>query len=83
VDGVQQTLHGLPLLLRYAVTGAVALGLLGAAVGLVLGLRAYAPTAWAAVFQVGLPATVLGAVGGAAVASVVLLVHAVHRLRHR
>ena len=55
---------------RWAVVGAVVLGTVGAAVGLLLGLLAYPPTAWAAIFEVGLPAAVLGAVLGAVAGSV-------------
>ena len=35
--------------------------------GLVLGLRAYPPTAWFAVLEVGVPAGLVGALIGAAV----------------
>ncbi|WP_030527401.1 hypothetical protein [Phycicoccus jejuensis] len=54
----------LPRPVRLAVAGAIGLGLLGAAVGLVLGLLAYPPTAWFAVLEVGAPSTVLGLVVG-------------------
>jgi hypothetical protein len=50
----------LPVPLRWAVLGAATLGLLGCAVGLTLGLNAYAPTAWAATFEVAIPAAALG-----------------------
>jgi hypothetical protein len=53
-----------PVAARYAVGGAVVLGGPGAVVGLVLGLHTYAPTAWAAVVEVGLPAALLGTVLG-------------------
>jgi len=33
-------------------------------VGLVVGLRTYAPTAWAAVFELGVPASILGGLVG-------------------
>ena len=49
---------------RAGLVGAVALGLLGAVVGLVLGLLAYPPTAWFAVLEVGVPAAALGAMVG-------------------
>ncbi|QKE84613.1 hypothetical protein [Arthrobacter sp. NEB 688] len=57
-------LRALPTPARHAVTGAVVVGLLGALVGLVLGLVAYPPTAWFAVLEVGVPACLLGFVGG-------------------
>ncbi len=71
MDGILGTIRGLPIPLRYAVTGAVVLGLLGGAVGLLIGLRTYAPTAWAATFEVGLPASVVGAACGAVAGSLV------------
>lgn len=37
---------------------------LGAIIGLVVGLHVYAATAWAAMFELGVPAAVLGAAGG-------------------
>ena len=40
------------------------LGALGAVVGLVIGLRAYAPTAWFAALEIGAPAAWLGLVLG-------------------
>ena len=68
-DALGEALRGLPVPLRHAVIGAVALGLPGAVVGLVLGLRAYVPTAWAAALEVGVPAAVLGGVLGLGVGS--------------
>jgi len=52
-----------------AVIGAVCLGLLGALVGLVRGLSVYPPTAWFALFEVGVPALIVGALLGAVVGS--------------
>jgi uncharacterized membrane protein YjjP (DUF1212 family) len=39
-------------------------GAIGLAVGLVLGLTTYVPTAWAAAFEVGIPAAAVGAILG-------------------
>jgi hypothetical protein len=64
----------LPVLPRSAVAGAVCAGVLGGVAGLVLGLRAYPPTAWFAVFEVGIPAALAGAILGLAAGSVVLAV---------
>jgi hypothetical protein len=50
--------------LHPAVIGAALLGACGGVVGLVVGLLAYPPTAWFAVFEVGLPAAVVGSVLG-------------------
>jgi ABC-type uncharacterized transport system permease subunit len=52
---------------RYAVVGATACAILGGLVGLLLGLRAYPATAWFAVFEVGVPAGIVGAAVGALV----------------
>lgn len=57
---------------------AVGLGLVGGIVGLVLGLAAYPPTAWFAVFEVGVPSGLLGAFLGFAAGSVA---YCVRRLR--
>ncbi|MEU1970056.1 hypothetical protein ABZ477_00185 [Microbacterium sp. NPDC019599] len=46
--------------------------LAGAAVGLVLGLIAYPPTAWFAVIEVGVPAAMLGAVTGLVVHGIIV-----------
>ena len=62
------------ILVRSVLAGMAVLGTAGAAVGLVLGLRAYAPTAWAAVFEVGIPAAVVGAALGLAVGVVAVRV---------
>jgi hypothetical protein len=70
-----ELLRGLPVPLRHALIGAVTFGVLGGVVGLILGLRAYAPTAWFAVFEVGMPAAFLGAVLGVTVGSVVWVYH--------
>jgi hypothetical protein len=58
-------LVAMPLIPRCAVVGATVAGILGAIVGLVLGLRAYAPTAWFAVIEVAVPAAIVGALLGA------------------
>jgi len=63
----------MPLLPRFVLIGVGCAGLVGAVVGLVVGLNAYAPTAPFAVIELGLPATVAGAVSGLAIASLVLM----------
>ncbi len=63
-QALREAFRGLPVPLRYAATGAVALGLLGGSVGLAVGLRTYAPTAWAAVLEAGVPSAVVGALVG-------------------
>jgi hypothetical protein len=57
-------LGGLPLHLRWAVIGAVSAGLVGGVAGLVVGLLVYAPTAWFAIFELGIPSSILGGLLG-------------------
>ena len=56
--------RALPSPARQAVGGAFILGVVGALAGLILGVIAYPPTAWAAAFELGIPATALGLIGG-------------------
>jgi hypothetical protein len=56
-----------PIVGRAIVVGACVLAVLGGVVGLILGLRANAGTAWFAVLEVAAPGAMLGAVFGAAV----------------
>jgi hypothetical protein len=43
---------------------ALAFGVVGLVIGLVRGLTVYAPTAWAAAFEVGIPSALIGVVLG-------------------
>jgi hypothetical protein len=79
MSGIRSTLNGLSIPLRFAVVGAALLGLVGGVVGLVVGLRTYVPTAWAAVFEIGIPAAALGAVLGLAAGSVAVAARRRHR----
>lgn len=54
----------MPLPLRHVIGGVVLLGTAGAVAGLIVGLVVYAPTAWFAVFEVGVPAALAGGVIG-------------------
>jgi hypothetical protein len=66
-DGVMRTtLAQMPLLGRFVLGGMVLAGGLGGVVGLIVGLRVYPPTAWFAIFELGVPAAVVGAVLGLA-----------------
>lgn len=60
-----------PIPVRLATIGGAFAGACGSALGLLLGVRAYPPTAWFAVFEVGVPAAVGGAVLGLVVGAVV------------
>ena len=62
-----------PLPARSAVIGATIAGVVGAVVGLIVGLYAYAPTAWFALFELGLPSALVGAALGAAVGAILTL----------
>lgn len=64
-----------PRVARWALIGLVACGLLGAVAGLVIGLRVHPATAWFATFELGLPAAVVGALGGAAAGAIASVVH--------
>lgn len=66
VNAIAVRLRGLPLPVRWAIVGMVSVGVVGAIAGLVIGLRAYAPTAPFAVVELGLPAAVVGGVVGLA-----------------
>lgn len=66
-------LRGLPPLWRYAIEGSVFIGLIGAVVGLVIGLIVHPPSAPFAVVELGLPAAVLGGVAGLVLGAVVTL----------
>jgi len=66
-------LQGLPLPLRGAALGAMIAGVGGGVLGLIIGLSAYPPTAWFAVFELGVPAAVLGGVAGLAAGAIVRL----------
>ena len=54
-----------PLVARWVIVGACSAGLIGAIVGLIVGLVDYPPTAPFAAVELGFPATVLGTLGGA------------------
>jgi hypothetical protein len=68
-----------PVAARWAVVTATVFGALGGAVGLIVGLAAYAPTAPFAVLEVGLPASACGAVIGAAAGGATLVWRRVRR----
>ncbi len=57
---------------RFAAIGAASAGVVGAIVGLVVGLYMYAPTAVFAVVELGLPSALVGALVGLAAALIVL-----------
>ena len=61
MNGFWASLAAMPLVSRWAVTGAAAAGLVGAVVGLVIGLRAYVPTAGFAFLEIGVPSAILSA----------------------
>jgi hypothetical protein len=67
-----RVLAELPTLGRFSVLGAMCAGVLGGLAGLIIGLVVYAPTAWAATFELGVPAAILGAIIGLSVGAIVL-----------
>jgi hypothetical protein len=78
MERLRRALGELPIPLRHAVIGAAVIGVPGALAGLAIGLWTYVPTAWVAIFEVGLPAALLGAVFGLVIGS---LAHVYHRVR--
>jgi len=56
--------RGVPLVARWVVVGAASASVIGGIVGLVVGLFAYAPTAWFAIVELGVPAGVVGGIVG-------------------
>jgi hypothetical protein len=71
---IPRTFLRLPLVTRWVVAGALIAGIIGAAAGFAIGLAVYAPTAWFALFELGVPSACAGAVLGLVVGSAVLLV---------
>ena len=69
----------LALPLRWSLVSAAVTGTVGAAIGLILGLRTYPPTAWFAVIEVGLPAVLAGAVVGLVGGAIVTASHRAER----
>ena len=78
---LRTVLAKLPLLGRATAIGTASAGTVGAIVGLVVGLRTYAPTAPFAVIELGLPAAIVGAVAGLAIGSIILRIRRIARLR--
>jgi hypothetical protein len=76
---LRSQLTAMPLVPRFAVVGATAMGALGGLLGLILGLRAYPATAWFAVFEVGAPAAIGGGIVGALAGLVAVLVRKITR----
>jgi hypothetical protein len=84
VSATWRFLVRLPLPVRGMLLGAGALGVAGGLAGLVLGLRAYPPTAWFAVVEVGVPAAFVGcAIGALAGSAAALWTRGVSRLRRQ
>lgn len=55
--------------------GVLIAGAVGMIIGLVIGLQVYAATAWAAMFELGVPAAVVGGVAGFLVGGALALVN--------
>jgi hypothetical protein len=70
----------LPLPVRHAAYGGLVLGVLGCVTGLVVGLVSYPPTAWFATLEAGVPAYLLGVLGGLVTGTTWLLLQRLRRL---
>lgn len=75
-----QLLGAISVPVRFATVGAMCAGVVGAIVGLVVGLHVHAPTAWFAVLELGVPAGIIGAATGLLVGA--LYVAAQSAVRH-
>jgi hypothetical protein len=75
---LRAALAGLDRSLRYGIWSALILGAMGCIAGLIIGLTVYAPTAWFATFELGIPCAVVGFALGTATGGVA---HAVHKVR--
>lgn len=65
--------------LRMVVYGALVTGLAGCVAGLVIGLSVYAPTAWFATLEVGIPAAMIGSNLGLVLGSLIVVVRTIRR----
>ena len=72
-------LGAMPVLPRAIVIGASGAGLIGAMIGLLVGLAAYPPTAAFAVIELGVPATIAGALAGLLTGSIIRIIRRIGR----
>jgi hypothetical protein len=66
--------------LRWTTVGAALAGLVGGVAGLVIGLLVYPPTAWFAVFELGIPASIVGGLVGLVRGAIATAIGRSHRL---
>ena len=64
MNAIAVWLRGLPQVARWGTVGAASAGVVGAIIGLIVGLHIYAPTAPFAAAELGLPAAIVGGVLG-------------------
>jgi len=64
---------------RFATIGAAAAAFVGGVVGLIVGLNVNPGTAWFAIFEVAIPASIFGGLVGLAVGAIVSAVHLARR----
>lgn len=64
VTAISRVLSGLSLPVRWAVVGTASAGVIGGAIGLVVGLFTYLPTAPFAAVELGLPSAIVGGFAG-------------------
>lgn len=80
MSGFREGFEELPLPLRHAAFVSGVFGAIGGLIGLIVGLRTHVATAWAAMFEIGVPAGMLGVCLGLLTGSVAWMVQ---RIRHR
>jgi hypothetical protein len=78
MNAIGVELRSRPLISRWVIVGAASASIIGGIVGLLVGLSVYAPTAWFAVFELGLPAGIVGGLIGLVAA---LIMTAGHRIK--
>ena len=79
MNAIALWLRGSPLPARWAIAGAAAVGVIGAIVGPIIGLRVNAPTAWFAVIELGVPVAIVGGLAGLVAGSIVTAIRGIRR----
>jgi len=76
---VTSELAHISILSRCVLVGSACAGLVGAFVGLIVGVFAHPPTAWFAVLELGMPSAIAGAAIGLVVGLIALLIRTLRR----
>jgi hypothetical protein len=79
MNAIGVELRSVPLIARWVIVGAASASVIGGISGLFVGLSAYAPTAWFAVFELGVPAGVAGGFIGLVAAMILTIGNRIKR----